>query len=464
MKSNRLPAHQADAEINEHDGIPVLPALGLTMTTGPARWLARSLLSLLVLILIGLSLTPWQQNVAGYGRVVAFAPIERQQTLQAPVEGRVLHWWVKEGSIVNAGDRIADITDYDPELMRRLEAEQKTLAGRIVTIQTRIAELQNQSAMAVNSRAMALSGADSRIRMAEQRLKAARHALEAADAALTTSELNFKRQETLQGKGLSSTRSYELALLEVTQRRTETDRARATLEAATSEVEAIRADRQKSNADTQSTMAKANAELAKSQEELAYAQAEKLKLDTRQARQKTQTVKAPRPGTILRLAVSSQAEVVKPGDPLAVLIPSTQERAVELWMDGNDIPLITPGRKVRLQFEGYPALQFSGWPEVAVGTFGGEVSLIDATDNGKGDFRILVLPDPNDLPWPSDRFIRQGVRVNGWVLLNQVRLGYELWRIFNGFPPVYLPSHPELKKSDPAFDKSKLVDGEKDAK
>lgn len=244
MKTERLHTHQADTEDDAQELIPVLPAVGLTLTTGPARWLARSLMSLLLLVLIALSLTPWQQNVAGYGRVVAFAPIERQQTLQAPVEGRVLNWWVKEGSVVNTGDRIADISDYDPELMRRLEAEQKTLTGRIATIQTRVSELQNQSAMAMNSREMALSGADSRIRMAEQRLKAARHALEAAQAALTTSELNFKRQETLQGKGLSSTRSYELAVLEVTQRRTETDRARASLEAATSEVDAIRADRQ----------------------------------------------------------------------------------------------------------------------------------------------------------------------------------------------------------------------------
>ena len=464
MKHDPSDKHQVVAGENAHEAIPTLPSLLHTMTTGPARALARSLISLLILVLIGLSLTPWQQNVAGYGRVVAYAPIERQQTLQASVEGRVMHWWVKEGSIVNEGDRIADISDYDPELMKRLETEQSTLLSRITTIQSRISELQNQSAMAMSSREMALSGADSRIRMAEQRLKAARHALEAAQAALTTSELNFRRQETLQNKGLSSTRSYELARLEVTQRRTETERARASLEAATSEVDAIRADRQKSNADTQSTIAKANTDLAKGREELAYAQAEKLKLETRLARQKTQTIKAPRSGTILRLVVSSQAEVVKPGDPLAVLIPSAQERAVELWMDGNDVPLITPGRKVRLQFEGYPAVQFSGWPEVAVGTFGGEVSVIDATDNGKGDFRILVLPDPNDLPWPSERFIRQGARANGWVLLSQVRLGYELWRIFNGFPPVYLPSHQELKKSNSAGDKSKSADDDKEAK
>ena len=102
---------------------------------------------------------------------------------------------------------------------------------------------------------------------------------------------------------------------------------------------------------------------------------------------------------------------------------------------------------MRLQFEGYPAVQFSGWPEVAVGTFGGVVGLIDSTDNGQGKFRLLIVPDPNEESWPSERFLRQGVRANGWVLLNQVRLGYEFWRIFNGFPPSYLPSHAPLDKS-----------------
>ena len=32
--------------------------------------------------------------------------------------------------------------------------------------------------------------------------------------------------------------------------------------------------------------------------------------------------------------------------------------------------------------------------------------------------------------------MRQGVRANGWVMLSRVRLGYEIWRQLNGFPPV----------------------------
>ena len=37
----------------------------------------------------------------------------------------------------------------------------------------------------------------------------------------------------------------------------------------------------------------------------------------------------------------------------------------------------------------------------------------------------------------------RGVRANGWVLLNQVSLGFELWRQFNGFPPVVDPNAPK---------------------
>ena len=154
-------------------------------------------------------------------------------------------------------------------------------------------------------------------------------------------------------------------------------------------------------------------------------------------------LRAPMDGTVLRVLSGQGNAFVKSGDPLLVLVPDTTDRAVELWVAGNDMPLISVGRPVRLQFEGWPAVQFTGWPSVAVGTFGGTVALIDATDDGSGRFRIVVRPDNAD-PWPTGLYLRQGVRVNGWVLLDQVKLGYELWRRFNGFPPTVKP--PDAKK------------------
>ena len=108
---------------------------------------------------------------------------------------------------------------------------------------------------------------------------------------------------------------------------------------------------------------------------------------------------------------------------------------------------MSPGRHVRLQFEGWPAIQFSGWPSVAVGSFGGTVAMVDATDDEKEKSRILVVPDEQDDHWPSERFLRQGVQAHGWVLLEEVSRGFEVWRQLNGFPPVVDIEEP-MKKND----------------
>ncbi|OAI14339.1 transporter [Methylomonas lenta] len=418
-------------------------ALAHAQTLPAASRIARSLLLILFILLILLSLTPWQQNVRGLGRVVAYSPAERQQVISAPVEGRVSRWLVREGSQVTQGQVIAELLDNDPLLLQRLASEQEAMLARQVAVESRVETFRSQLRMAEQARPQALSAAESRIAMAKQRRSAAMQSLDAAKAANKTANLNLNRQQQLRGKGLSSQRTLELAQLDSAQRDAERNRAQAGLSAADSEIAALQADWQKLSADTQSLIEKTRADLNKAIEDQNYLQADLLKLQTRLARQQTQTITAPQEGTILRLLANPGAELLKPGQAVALLVPDTQSRAVELWVDGNDLPLIVTGSHVRLQFEGYPAVQFGGWPEFSVGSFGGQVVLIDASDDGKGHFRILVTPADDDIPWPDARFLRQGVRVNGWVLLGQVTLGYELWRIFNGFPPLVLPE-PEL--------------------
>ena len=426
----------------QHDDFfssPTLSDLSGALTTPIVLRVARSLLGLLLFLLVFLALTPWQQNVRGVGRVVAYIPAERQQMIGAPVEGRIARWWVREGSRVKGGEVIAELLDNDPLLLQRLANERQALLDRQSAVDQRVETFHEQLRMAELSRPQALAAAESRIEMGKQRQKAAAQALDAARAARQTAALNLARQQSLQEKGLASRRTLELAQLDMAQRSADSDRAQATLAAAKNEVDALQADRQKLLADTRGGVEKTRADLNKTIEDQNYVRADLLKLETRLARQQTQTIVAPRDGTVKRLLVNPNAELIKPGQPLAILVPDTEQRAVELWVDGNDLPLIVTGSHVRLQFEGYPSVQFGGWPEFSIGSFGGQVALIDATDDGKGHFRILVSPDQDDISWPDPRFLRQGVRVNGWVLLGRVTLGYEMWRIFNGFPPLVLP-------------------------
>ena len=155
------------------------------------------------------------------------------------------------------------------------------------------------------------------------------------------------------------------------------------------------------------------------------------------SREGSQAVVAPRAGVITRVSAGGTATFVKAGDQLAQFVPDEIESAVELYVDGRDASLVTVGRTVRLQFEGWPVIQFSGWPSVAIGTFPGEVVFIDPMAGTNGKFRIVVRPVEGEQPWPPNNILRVGTNARGWVLLDEVSVGYELWRQLNNFPPEF---------------------------
>jgi multidrug efflux pump subunit AcrA (membrane-fusion protein) len=166
----------------------------------------------------------------------------------------------------------------------------------------------------------------------------------------------------------------------------------------------------------------------------AAAEAKIAPMEVRLARLSTQVIKAPRAGTVLNLVGAAGATLVREGDILATLAPVADRRAVEVYVNGLDAPLITPDRPARLMFEGWPAVQFSGWPAIAIGTFAGVVQSVDPLVADNGRFRVLITETEAE-PWPSDRFLRLGGKARAWVMLGEVRLGYEFWRRLNSFPP-----------------------------
>lgn len=402
------------------------------------RVLARLLLAGVVLAFAALFVTPWQQSLPGEGRVTAYAPVERQTRVEAPMAGRVVRWHVQEGDHVAAGDPIVDMRDNDPQLAQRVERQRQALSARRDAASLAIAVAEAKVASLELARDAAVTGAEMNAAARKERQVAAHRALEAARARLDAAERQAGRLDRLAGSGLVSQRKRELARMELRTAQAEVKRAQARARALRSEVKGRDAEVDRVRAKAEAEVEAARASLQKARENEARAQADLAKIEVQGARQEAMRVTAPRAGTVLRVLGREGTEMAKPGDILAILVPDAEDRAVELWIDGNDAPLVTPGRHVRLQFEGWPAVQFVGWPSVAVGSFGGQVAFVDAQGDGEGRFRVLVVPDGED-PWPAPRYLRQGVRVRGWILLNRVSLGYELWRQFNGFPPSIQP-------------------------
>ncbi|MET0286549.1 MAG: HlyD family efflux transporter periplasmic adaptor subunit [Polyangiales bacterium] len=408
-----------------------------TVTSAPrARKVARWLGIGSVVFLVACAFVPWQQNITGSGRVIAWAASERRQPIEAPVNGRVVHWRVKEGAFVQEGDTLVEILDNDPMLVERLATERDAVSQKLDNYEDRALTLANQIESARSARRSEIASAGGKLRATTQKLRSSEQKLEAAEAAVETASLQYGRVKALAERGLTATRELELATLAQAKARTEFEGAKADVAAALGEVDSARASLEKAEYDGDVKVQDAEAKLRSAQSDTQDARASLTRLDVTISRQAGQLVRASRSGIVLSILAAQGGEQVKQGDVLAYLVPDTRDRAVELWVDGNDAAIISEGRHVRMQFEGWPAVQFTGWPSVAVGSFGGRVAFVDPHDDGKGYFRVLVKPDPGSPSWPEPRFLRQGVRTNGWVLLERVTLGFELWRRFNGFPPM----------------------------
>ncbi|MEN9992301.1 MAG: hypothetical protein RLZZ224_2003 [Verrucomicrobiota bacterium] len=406
-----------------------LPAINLTGSNRLPQLFSRALLVGFAVVVIFVALAPWRQFVRGNGRVIAFNPLERRINVEAMVSGRVNKLNVFEGQSIKQGEVIAEIQDNDPNLLDNIRSQKSAAESRIELVNTRVEALEAQIVQQTMAK--------------EQALDAARQKVSADQISAETAMLDFTRVESLFQKGLSSRREYEAAIMRRDSTAASLQSSKAILKRTENDFNALISATTASRQSARSDMAKAREELAS--------------FEIRLSQNQRQVITAPRDGIVLQVPVTD-GSYLKPGDLICVVIPETEQRFAEIWVDGNDVALIKqrreengvviPGSSVRLSFEGWPAIQSIGWPQLAVGTFGGEVLFVDATDDGKGKFRVVVAPQedlvdrrdgngPVKVAWPSgDRWLRQGVLANGWILLDEVPLWFELWRQINGFPAI----------------------------
>ncbi len=408
------------------------------------RALSRAILVVFAVFIVGAFVTPWTQTAPGQGRVVAYSPGDRETPMRAPLSGRVVRWLVNEGDSVVAGQALAELADNDPNILKRLGSARDATLSQSSEIESAMRVAEQQVQALIDARTAGLDYANAKVKIARDKRDEQEQKVIAAQAKSETATINLNRQRGLNEKGLTSDRELELAELGAATAKSEALQTTAALRAAQRRVEAAESSLIETQLKNRASIEKARGELEKLRAESGKAIAKTAEAETKLARQEQMTIVAPRAGRIRSILAREGSDFVKTGDLLAILVPDTQNRSVEFWVDGNDAPLITKGRNVRLQFEGWPAVQFVGWPSMAVGTFAGTVSFVDPASREDGKVRIMVVPADNSKPWPEAKYLRQGVRARGWILLNRVTVAYELWRQFNGFPPSM-----ETQKSAP---------------
>jgi adhesin transport system membrane fusion protein len=406
------------------------------------RRLGGILLGVVIAIPFILLFAPWQQTIAGSGRVVAFSPLDREQLVEAPISGRVTEVWVIEGTPVSKGDPLFEITDIDDQRIQRLQIQIAALQTKLQAFEAQAEQYRINIDNTRSIGELTVQANEAKVSQAEQKVSAAEAELEGADAELLAAKNQVERKRRLfeSGTGAVSVRQlevaeadYGVAVSKVESAKAKLDGAHADLLAARQELERAKVDVEAKVASARATLEEANSKVAETAESIAKAEGDL-------NRQQAQLVTAPRDGIVHRVSGALGGEIVKAGDAMIVLVPDTDNRSVEILIDGNDAPLIRKDAEVRIQFEGWPAVQFPGAPELMYGVFDGRVALIDPTDDGNGQFRILVTPVGD---WPPPLYLRQGVRAKAWVLLQEVPVWNELWRQLNGFPPIMPLEEPE---------------------
>lgn len=432
-----------------------------------SRPLVLILLLLIVLIVLSLIYVPWQQSVTGAGQIFIFNPGDRPQSIEAQIAGRLKQWKAVEGQSVKAGDILGEIEEIDqkfldPNQLRSQRGQRDALLSSRAAAQARLTALESQLQDLSGSRAVAIPAADERFRMAQDRIKVAEQNIEQAKQSVVTAQQNHERVKFLfEDKGLRSKRDLELTELELVSQKTRLESVQAQLQLAQREAEALRLDAGRVTNDTSAQLNGVRVSMASVRESIAKIDSDILKLDidisNLEQRGQQHLIKAPRDGKLVRVMGVGQGETVKAGTVLAQIAPTTQDQAAEIFLSDYDAPLVRPGDPVRLSFDGWPAVQFVGWPSVAVGTFAGKIKVIDAVGDSLGRVRVVVEPDQvavqkhGDEPWPSLDQLRPGSGARGWVMLRNVSLGFELWRQFNAFP---------ASRDKPPMEKSKGKKGE----
>ncbi len=398
----------------------------------------------LFFVLVFILFVPWTQNINTSGIVTTQFQEQRPQQINSIIPGKIIKWWVKEGDFVQKGDTIVELADtkddyLDPRLIERTNDQLIAKKQKVDFYDSKIINIKGQIVAIEEGFKLKESAIRNKIQQLERKILIDSAELSAAKIDLEVGTNQYNRAGKMLNDGIISLVDYE--------RRTQSfNKAKAGFQEkqqkflnTKQDVLIARIELNTLKQDVNDKLFKLKGDIANSNTEKSTVIAEVAKneneLSNYRIRGGQKWLVAPQTGQIIKAKKAGINEIVKEGEMIVEIVPNSFKYAVELFVKPMDLALINKGQDVRLQFDGYPAIVFSGWPNSSYGTFAGKISAIETNRNENGQFRVLIIPDMTEKNWPSN--LKIGTGAQGFALLNDVPIWYELWRQLNGFPPDF---------------------------
>lgn len=397
-----------------------------------------SLIGIVILFL------PWTQNISGSGAVTTLKPDQRPQTIHSAIGGRIEKWYVKEGDYVKKGDTILFISEikedyFDPNLVSNTKNQVDAKKMALQSYGSKVSTLSTQINAIENEKQLKLQQARNKIRQSLLKIKSDSMDLEAVKTQIKIANTQFNRAVTLNKEGLKPVTDVEEKRLKLQEVEAKIITQENKLLGSKNELinSKVEVNRIRAEYTEKASKAESDQYTAMSNQYDTEAQVNKLQNQyvNYQIRNGMYYIKAPQDGYINRALQSGLGEIIKEGTQIVSIMPSKYDIAVETFVSPNDLPLIHKREKVRIWFDGWPTVVFSGWPKMSYGTFGGKIVAVDNYISPNGKFRVLIAPDPEEDSWPKQISIGSGAQT--LALLDNVPIWFELWRTLNGFPPNY---------------------------
>lgn len=427
------------------ESIPFSGSKSLVMTL-PLKENQRRLRILTAIVLSSFIIlfVPWTQNVRSKGYVTALRPDQRPQTVHSILAGRIEAWYVAEGDFVSKGDtilRISEVKDeyFDSLLLPRTQMQVDAKALSAKSYAEKVAALEAQIDALRKNNVLRLQQAENKLRMAELKVQSDSIELVQAKVNFDIGKYQLERSENLYAEGLRSLTDLESRKLKFQEVQAKLISSENKLLSSKNELITARIDLDAIDNDFKDKLAKAESDMYTAMSSQFDAEASTTKLENQYSnyarRSDYRHILAPQDGYIAKAIQVGIGETIKEGDEIVNIVPANADLAVEMFVAPVDLPLIKVGNKVRFIFDGWPAIVFSGWPQISNGTFGGVVVAIDQFAGANNQYRVLVVEDPEEEPWPE--LLRMGSGADGIAILNDVPVWYEIWRQLNGFPADY---------------------------
>ena len=401
---------------------------------------------LLVFALLGIILLflPWTQNITGNGLITTLSPEQRPQDIQSQIPGRVEEWFVIEGDLVKKGDTILRISEvkseyFDDRLIERTNLQITAKTSSVYAYQFKVEALNRQIVALKQERVLKTAQTENKLLQSKLKVKIDSIEFEAAKTNIKIAERQYERTETLQKEGISAVKDVEEKRLKLQETQAKLISQENKLLAAKNEVLNARLELTVIGAMFADKISKSQSDMFSAKSSGFDAEVQVSKLENNNSNYKVRSgllyVTSPQDGYITKAIKGGIGGTFKEGESLVGIMPQKYDLAVETFVRPIDLPLLHINEKVRVQFDGWPAIVFSGWPNVSYGTYGARVIAIERIKKKNGMYRVLLAPDETDHTWPEA--IRVGSGARTIALLEDVPIWYELWRQLNSFPPNY---------------------------